>query len=167
MKRLMLIPLLAIMLFSCNNEEASNQTIEESIIGSWKLVDWYDDVPRDINNDGQASTDLYSQWNGCKKQSIFILSSDHTGKIVYIGDNNNPNCPNGFESNSSYFPTHPWEINEEDLSLVFMGDDFNDVYDIVELNSNTLILRRSGFFTCCNADISYFTGGFLQFEKES
>jgi len=140
------------------------QTIEDRLIGNWKLVGWYDDIPRDIDKDGNQSTDLFSQWDGCKKQSVLILSEDHTGKIIYTGKINNPKCPPDFKK-GSFFTTEPWELTEEN-KLEFIGDDYYDSYEIIELNSNILILKGSSFITCCDSSISYFTGGYLKFKKE-
>ena len=140
------------------------QTVEDQLIGSWRLVGWYDDIPRDINKDGDRSVDLFSQWQGCKKQSTLILSEDHSGKVIYNGEINNPKCPPHFKK-GSFFATESWVLNDE-INLVFTGNDYDDIYEIIELNSKSLVLRGSGFMTCCDADISYFTGGYLKFEKE-
>jgi len=152
------------LIFSIAFLSTKKQEIDTRLIGNWKLVDWYDDIPRDINNDGNLSTDLFSQWNGCKKQSTLILLEDHSGKIIYTGKINNPKCPTDYSS-GSFFTTESWEITDEN-SLRFIGDDYYDTYEIIELNSNFLILKGSGFMTCCDSDISYFTGGYLKFKKE-
>ncbi|WP_172805184.1 lipocalin family protein [Aquiflexum balticum] len=151
---------------SCTEETPTvNDDSSALIKGEWILEDWYDSVPRDINNDGEASNNLFSQWNGCKKQSVLFLLDDRTGKIVYKGESNNPKCPPGFETNN-FFRTGPWEYNEESQLLTFRGDDYLDSYSVIELSPNTLVLKGSGFLTCCDASISYFTGGYLKFRKE-
>ena len=166
MKNIYLTLIVISLVFGCKNEDESIvQPQEVTIVGNWKLIEWFDDVPRDINNDGQSSTDLMSQWNGCKKQSTLVLSSDHTGKIIYNGENNNPRCPPGFETND-FFTTDPWEIDDLNQELTLIGSDYFDSYEIVELTSESLILKGAGFFTCCDATISYFTGGYLKFRKE-
>ncbi|WP_299442397.1 lipocalin family protein [uncultured Aquimarina sp.] len=166
MKRTFLIIVLIVFTFGCkNDDESDNQNNEISIIGNWKLIDWYDDTPKDINNDGEESTDLFSQWNGCRKQSTLILSNDNTGKIVYNGGNNNPKCPPGFDTDD-FFPTHPWTFDELNQTFTLMAYDYSDSYEIIELSSEILILKGSGFFTCCDSEISYYTGGYLKFERE-
>jgi len=151
-------------LFSCNNDDnESNSDIE--IIGDWKLVGWYDDTPKDINNDGQESTDLFSQWDGCKKQSTLILSNDNTGKIVYNGGIENTRCPTGFET-GDFFTTEPWKFDKINQTFTLIGDDYLDSYEVIELSSGTLILKGAGFFTCCDSNISYYTDGYLKFEKD-
>ena len=140
------------------------QNLEDKLLGNWKLVGWYDDISRDINKDGKKSIDLFSQWDGCKKQSTLILLDDNSGKIVYNGKINNPKCPTNFKK-GSFFNIKFWEATEEN-KLEFFGDDYLDSYEIIKLRSNILVLKGSGFMTCCDADISYFTGGYLEFEKE-
>lgn len=152
--------------FGCqDDDEANNQNNEISIIGNWKLIDWFNDTPEDINNDGEESTDLFSQWNGCKKQSTLILSSNNTGKIVYNGENENPKCPSGFETDD-FFSIEPWEFDELNQTFTLIGDDYLDSYDVIELSTETLILEGARFFTCCDSEISYYTGGYLEFERE-
>ncbi len=158
----LLLIIILIFLFSCNDDDNSVPTV--SIIGNWKLIDWYDDTPQDINNDGQASTNLFSQWNGCKKQSKLVLTSDNLGKIIYTGESNNPKCPNGFEAND-FFTTETWRTDDLNQNFILIGDDYLDTYGIIELTLETLILKGSGFFTCCDSEISYYTGGYLKFEK--
>ena len=152
------------LIFSIALLSFNTQNTEDRLFGSWKLVDWYDDIPRDINKDGEKSIDLFSQWHGCKKQSTLILSDDNSGKIVYNGKINNPKCPVDFKR-GSFFTTESWEVTEENR-LGFIGDDYYDLYEIIKLSSKILILKGSGFMTCCDADISYFTGGYLEFQKE-
>jgi hypothetical protein len=151
-----------------DEDEDGNKIIyhdpDNLIIGKWKLVDWYNDTPLDINKDGNASTDLYSQWNGCKKHSIIEFSATlKYAKIIYTGPNNNLRCPPNFSTND-FFPTEPWEITNNQ-TLSFIGDDYYDRYEIIELSTTTLVLKRSGLFTCCDEYISYYTGGFLKFIK--
>lgn len=160
------LPLLIILFTAsdCNKhmEDLSQNT--PTIFGSWKLIDWYDEDPRDINQDGNASTDLFSQWNGCKKEGVLILEKDFTGKIVYLGKNENPKCPPGFSTNDS-FALEPWEIDKEGKYFTLNGDDYSDSYEIIDLTHDMLILKGSGFFTCCDPAISYYTGGFLKFQR--
>jgi hypothetical protein len=166
MKRTFLIIVMIAFTFGCqNDDEPNNQNNEISIIGNWKLIDWYDDTPKDINNDGEESTDLFSQWNGCKKQSTLILLNDNTGKIVYNGENDNPKCPPGFETDD-FFSTEPWEFDELNQTFTLIGDDYFDSYVIIELSAETLILEGARFYTCCDSEISYYTNGYLKFERE-
>jgi hypothetical protein len=141
------------------------------IIGKWKLVDWYNDTPLDINKDGNASTDLYSQWNGCFKHStIEFFATLKSAKVTYTGPNNNLRCPPNSRTNDFYY-TFPWRITNppwvisNNQILTFMGDDFLEEYEIIELSTITLILEGSYFLTCCDESISYYTGGFLKFIK--
>lgn len=165
MKKVLLLIILTLSVFGCKSDDTNNQDFETLIIGSWELVDWYDDIPRDINSDGVESTNLFDQWDACKKQSVMVLMEDNTGKLVYMGENNNPTCPPGFETGDS-FTLELWEIDEVAQTFTLIGDDYIDVYEIVELTSNSLILEGAGFYTCCNAAISYYQGGYLRFEKQ-
>lgn len=156
------------LLMSCNQDghsvDKNQENPEEVLVGIWKLVDWYNEVPIDINGNGDETTDLFSQWDGCRKQSLLVLSEDGTTEIVYIGENDNPKCPSGFETNDSY-SIEPWSYDEQDQSLIFTGDDYIDSYSIIELSDHTLVLDGSGFITCCDFNIDYYTGGFLKFER--
>lgn len=166
MKFLPFTLLLTLLMISCESDDKpADETASLSLEGNWILTGWYDTEPRDINNDGVVSTDLYSQWNGCKKHSKLILNEDGTGEIIYIGPDNNPNCPENFQTNDS-FGSGPWEVDDPPIIFSLIGDDFVDSYIIESLTENELILQGSGFMTCCDESISYFTGGFLQFERE-
>jgi hypothetical protein len=139
------------------------------IMGRWKLIEWYNDTPLDIDKDGKSSTDLLSQWNGCFKQSILEFSDTlEYAKLIYTGQNNNLRCPPNFNTND-FFGTGPWKIAKEpwlnNQSLTFIGDDWSDTYEIMELSTTTLILKGSGFITCCDEKISYYTDGFLKFVR--
>lgn len=94
-----------------------------------------------------------------------MLSANHTGRIVYTGESDNPKCPPGFET-GDFFTTEPWSFNEETLILLFTGDDYFDTYNVFDVTETTLILKGSGLFTCCDPAISNFTGGYLVFERE-
>ena len=167
MKKLFSLLFISLLFLGCKSDD--NDNVEEqgqlAIIGNWRLVDWYDDVPRDINGDGNASTDLYSQWNGCRKGNILVLKEDFTTRLIYTGTNNNPKCPPGLETNDT-FTIEPWYYDSSYEELVFMGSDYLDSYEIMELNDTTLVLKGSGIFTCCDPDISYFTDGYLKFQRE-
>jgi hypothetical protein len=167
MKKLFTFLFISLLFLGCKSDDDSVEEQEQQleIIGQWRLVDWYDDVPRDINGDGNASTDLYSQWNGCRKGNILVLKDDFTANLVYTGPNNNPKCPTGMETNDS-FAIEPWYYDSNYEELVFMGSDYLDSYQIMELSVTTLVLKGSGFFTCCDPDISYFTDGYLKFQRE-
>ena len=166
MKNLFSYFLLAMLVMSCTKgDDLPNAPEEITLTGNWKLVDWYDDTPQDINKDGQASIDLFSQWDGCKKQGTLVLAEDNTGKIIYTGANDNPKCPPGFITND-FFTTETWETDELFQEFILIGDDYDDTYEIMELTSETLILKGSGFFTCCDPAISYYTQGYLEFKKE-
>jgi len=165
MKKLYFFTSILLLLLGCKSDDDANITENISLIGTWNLVAWYDTTARDINNDGNASTDLLSQWNGCKKHSKMILREDHTGDVIYTGPDNNPNCPQDFQTNDT-FSTGPWYTEEPPVIFTLIGDDFEDPYYIVELSSTTLILQGAGFLTCCDPDISYFTGGYLKFTRE-
>ncbi len=156
------LPFLLFFLVSCNNQPTTPKN--ELILGVWKLTEWYSDTPIDINNDGKSSKDLLSQWNGCFKTSKIEFSDkfDYV-KIIYTGSNENPKCPPNFKTND-YSTTPPWKI--EDDELIFIGDDYFDVYQIVELTNKTLILKGAGFLTCCDEEISYYTDGYLKFKKK-
>lgn len=170
MKRIFFFLIVTWVLNSCTNQDERPLILEKieagdgSIFGNWKLVDWFDEVPRDINGDGQESMDLFSQWNGCGKHTILVLRRDYSGRRIYIGPNDNPKCPPGTRTNHSS-PTLPWKLDENMQRLTFIGSDFFDSYEIVELTTETLILEGAGFLSCCDEDISYFTGGYLRFER--
>ena len=141
----------------------SGQNKEAPLLGSWELIGWYDDIPRDINSDGNPSTDLFSQWEGCKKESILVLNKDGSGSIIYTGPNDNPKCPPGFQSGSR-FNIPPWKAEER--NLILSGSDHDEIYQIVELTASELVLKGSGIMTCCDPGISWFNGGYLKFRRK-
>ena len=159
MKRLLAL-FIVLGLLGCNSDD---DVSDDTLVGSWLLVDWFDVVPRDINDDGLASTDLYSQWDGCNKNSLLVLNADGSSELFYLGPNNNPNCPPDTQTNDGG-PYLPWDAN--DGNLRFIGSDFFDTYPIQEHGGNNLVLQGSGFLTCCNQNIGFFTGGFLRFIKQ-
>jgi hypothetical protein len=160
----MRISLILLWLITMSFWSVSGQNDETLLLGQWKLMGWYDEVPRDINRDGKSSMDLLSQWQGCKKQSILVLAEDHSGKIIYTGGPNNLKCPPNFK-NGDFFSTGSWALTDGG-SLRILNDDYEDIYEIVELDAHSLILKGSGLMTCCDPQISYFTGGFLKFKRK-
>lgn len=157
---------LLLLFTACQSDDTTKaESSLPSLSGTWLLVGWYDEEPRDINNDGVASTNLFDQWNGCKKHSKLILNGNGMGEIIYTGPENNPNCPNDFHTNDS-FGAGPWEVDDPPIIFSLIGDDFVDSYIIESLTAEELVLQGSGFITCCDESISYFTGGFLRFERE-
>ncbi len=167
MKKIYLL-FLGLSLLACQNDEG-NTVIggpqEATLVTTWRLVDWYTDEPIDINGDGNASTSLWDQWNGCRKHTLMELLSDQTTRLTYTGPNNNPKCPPGTQTNDSYF-WFPWDYVEDENTILFLSDDTAFSYQIVELTVNSLVLDGAGFLTCCDADISYHTDGYLRFVKE-
>ena len=160
MKKYSTILFILLVLYSCSSNTNTDQA---EIFGSWKLVYWFADNPIDINQNGQASTDLFSQWNGCKKQSILVMENDFSGRIVYTGAGDNVKCPPGFQTGDEFI-TEPWKL--ENGVLTFIGDDYLDSYEVITLNRNTLVLRGAGQWTCCDPDISYYTDGYLRFSRQ-
>ena len=152
-------------LFSCNSSDPDDDNSTLSLVGDWELVDWYDDSPRDINGDGEATTDLWSQWDGCRKHTILTLMEDGTSMITYTGPDDNPRCPPG-RLTDHMFNIEPWEVDEGNTEFTLVGDDTFDTYEIVEFTSDDLVLEGSGFLTCCDAFIGYYTAGFLRFERK-
>lgn len=161
-KSILFLSIIAL-LYSCNSDD-NNPEPEAQISGNWKLTEWYDTEARDINGDGNASTDLLSQWNGCWKQSSVFLYGDFTSAKVYLGESDNQYCFPNIKREIPY-PYLPYRITGNNETLTFIGDDFNDSYPIIELTNETLVLKGSGFLTCCDESIGYFTGGYLKFER--
>ena len=157
MKKLSFLLLIIGVFVACESDD-DNTTEQEppSLIGSWVLTEWYDTEARDIDNDGIASTNLLEQWDGCNKYSKMVLYENGFGEIIYIGPNNNPNCPEGLETNDS-FSSGPWETESPPVIFTIIGEDFTDPYFIEELTESTLVLQGSGFLTCCDESISNFT----------
>ena len=49
---------------------------------------------------------------------------------------------------------------------VFIYDNIDmDTYEVITLNRNTLVLRGSGQWTCCDPEISYYSNGYLEFSS--
>lgn len=155
---------------SCSNDDgndpAADNINEPALIANWRLVDWYSEVPIDINNDGNASTNLWDQWNGCHKFSILILNENGTSNIQYTGPANNPKCPPGHETDEVYEYLN-WFLSDNDTVLNFDLDDVSDTHEIIELSTENLVLKNAGSFSCCDSEINYYTDGYLVFEKVS
>jgi len=160
-----LLPILCFfVLLSCKNDDNSESNGEVTLLATWKLIDWYDLEARDINGDGTASTNLFDQWNGCKKQSLLTLLEQGESNFIYTGQPDNDRCRPGMQTFDS-FGLEPWELTNNGMELQLIGDDYFDTYRITELTSDKLVLEGAGFMTCCDESISYFTGGYLVFEK--
>lgn len=137
------------------------------IVGEWKLVSWYEDEPKDIDQDGNASTDLLSQWNGCRKNIHIHFKDDYWSETTYTGPDSPVNCPT--YSNGDVIQRMEWSLRDRGQSeqaLEFIGSDYIDSYEIETLDATTLILKGAGFITCCDTDISYYDDGHLKFERQ-
>ncbi|MFL9844388.1 hypothetical protein [Flavobacterium rhizosphaerae] len=168
MKKIFSLLILSFLFMGCNNDDTKKQEYgnhPSMLVGQWKLVGWYSDEPLDINNDGEASTNLYSQWNGCNKNNILVLNADGTSQMMVLGNPENSDCII-FHDNYEYLPWYTENINDPAFfTLTFMGDDYNITNQIVQMSGTLLTLKDSGFLTCCDPGISNFTGGYLKFEK--
>lgn len=154
----------ALCLASCSDDDAPIN-YENGLVGTWKVVAWYNDTPVDIDGDGTASTDLFAQWNGCYKTSTLTLNANGTTNMTYTGLENNPTCWPGMQTNDSW-DYLPWQIDPADdeypyTALEFIGDDYYLGFEIEELTETTLVLRGAGLYV-----YDGFTDGYLKFERQ-
>ena len=78
MKKLLLLLVPAIVLFSCNDD---NDDINISAEATWKLTSITTSEPTDINNDGTATTNFIAETN-CYNNSNLILSQGNTANAM-------------------------------------------------------------------------------------
>jgi len=157
-------------LAGCSDPDNNGFTQEQMLVGTWKLDAWYSDTPQDIDNDGNASTDLLSQWNGCYKYSTVQFSADMSSSITYIGPESNPKCPPGLLPNDNYNGL-PWYIDNSyaeypNGEIIFTGSDYLESYEIVRLTDTDLIIKGAGLLVNAEPDNSYYTDGYLRFTRE-
>jgi|GEM_PF-3877538 len=155
-----------LVLSGCGDDDSTVET-STALVGEWKLMEWYDDQPRDIDNDGNASTDLLSQWDSCRKYHNVRFNSGGTAALIYKGLQNSLACPPPPEGALNALPAFEWTLDEtgENPILEFPTDDATDSYEILQLTSNTLVLKGAGFITCCDESISYYVDGYVKFRK--
>lgn len=158
----MLALALLMLAVSCNDDDKKPNN-DSPIFGEWRLTGWYDDTPKDIDSDGNASTDLYLQWNGCYKHNHLEINSNNTFRNIYKGNPENANCNTG---QLTVMPS-PCQIkqNSNSTEFIIVGDDYFDSYNVVQADDTTLVLEGSGLMTCCNSEIGYYTGGYLKFTR--
>ena len=160
----LVITVLALLTACADDDTVKKPTAEGLVPGKWKLVDWYADEPVDIDGDGVASTDLFSQWNGCRKNNTLILNDDFTAQMIEPGNPDNPDCITPVKPD---YIIGPWQFDENDetgaLSVVFIHDDYFDGYEIEEITQSTLVLKGSGFLTCCGQS---YTDGYVKFTRQ-
>lgn len=154
MKKLfLLLSLFSMALTSCEKTENEDETydcpdfeggdFEHEISGCWQIVDWYSETPIVYSEGEEPTTDLYSKWDGCFKESILVLSDNHSSKMIYMGPRFNKSC-------ISYIPGQvfwhdPWTIgfNETDEFLVFFQSEDEYISSkIIELTDTRLVINN-------------------------
>jgi hypothetical protein len=161
----------AFALTGCSDPDNNSFTPEQLLVGRWKLETWYSDTPVDIDNDGTASTDLYSQWDGCYKNSEIKFNADMSTTITYTGPENNPSCPPGLIATDNWAGL-PWYVepataDSPNGTIVFTGSDYLESYPIVRLTDTDLIIKGAGLLVNGDASTSYYTDGYLKFTREN
>lgn len=145
----------------CSKDDSAD--IDFGIKGEWELVNWYSNEAIDLNGDGQASTDLYGQWDGCFKHSRLILQEENGNEVLlrYLGVDNKANCTPGIKHNDVITMGYTWSLRNKNLE--FNGSDFVDSYPIKELTSKKMVLEGASFLV--GSETTY-TGGYLEFVKK-
>ncbi|WP_395044112.1 lipocalin family protein [Flavobacterium sp.] len=82
MKKIILTLISCITIVSCSNNDENNQTnlMKEKLVGTWKLIGYYDDM----DNDPITGTNYHLVENG----DVYKFSSD--GQFDNVGDEINP-----------------------------------------------------------------------------
>ena len=131
--------------------------------GQWQLTDWYDDEEVDINNDGQASVNLYSQWDGCSKNVRINFRADNDFYTSNYGNPDNPSCTT---LNVNEGSINRWQLLNENTVLL-TGDNFTREYEIVTLEDELLIIRGADLLVNTTDTPSNYNGGYLRFARYS
>lgn len=79
MKKLLtsvLVLMLLSFLMSCTSDD-DNSTSNDSIVGTWKLIELNSSIPFDFNNDGTSSTNLLSEMD-CLENETYVFGASNT-----------------------------------------------------------------------------------------
>lgn len=163
MKLKYLAILIAVISFlSCEDEQPVYEA-RYLLPGQWQLTGWYDDEEKDLDNDGTASIDLYSQWDGCSKQSIINFRTNNDFEFTTHGNPDNPGCTT---INVNDVNVTRWQLLNENTVLL-TGDNFSRQYEIITLEDELLVIRGADLLVNTNDTPSNYTGGYLRFARYS
>lgn len=125
--------LLTSFISSCDKEDEEEDKFSKTSLltaSTWKIYNYTSSVPEDYDFDGDSSTNIWEQMDTCEKDDKITFSKNFT----YTFDNGPINC----DSTSPQILTQNWKFNSDE-SVITLND--SEVFDIVELNQNNLILR--------------------------
>lgn len=124
---------LASFIIACDKEEDEEDKFSKMSLLSaspWKIYNYTSSIEEDYDFDGDSSTNIWEQMDTCEKDDQITFFSNYT----YTFDNGPVNC----DTTIPRTITDPWKFNS-DQSVITLND--SEVFDIVELNQNSLILR--------------------------
>lgn len=134
------ILILSTIFFSCNKNTIShNSDTIDKLYGRWVLKEWYSEVPLDINNDGNSSTDLLMQAEKCYENYIVEMSKGDYTHTFYI--NQLPACSDYSSRPQRNLP--PIHYNSKDNRVSLPYKYYAKYYELIELSDSTLLLKGS------------------------
>lgn len=164
---ILFIFILSTTLVGCNKNTVNrNDKIIDKLYGRWVLKEWYSEVPLDINNDGNASTDLLIQAEKCYENYIVeITKGAYYTHALYI---NQLSACGGHNSRSPQnLPPAHYNFKDNRISLPYKY--YANYYELIKLSESTLLLKGNicNFFILSDvyrSEDCY--EGFLRLERE-
>ncbi len=125
-----------------------DRTKAELVYGTWVLTEWNDTIARDLNGDGQKSTDLLQQWDNCSKHYEVEISEGLRMKLTYQGPDNNPKCPPNRKKGDSHLMSEFWDLTEDrhGKCFRFFGSDYVMKNYVKQIDSNEITFDGLGIF---------------------
>lgn len=168
MKKLLLLLVPALFLFSCNNDDSNTSSAE----GTWKLTSFTTSEAADINNDGVETTNFMAETN-CYNNSSLVLSSGNVANFLLEELDIELNLVTGTTDQyeytvscipaTDYFGT--WTQNNNTVAVTI-----DDEVENFNMNGNTLSINLPEFiFIEVNQGgniITKFVGANLVFTKQ-
>jgi hypothetical protein len=116
-----ILPLICFLLLACSSDKETS-TIPENLIGSWKLVGYYDDM----DNDPVTGTNLHLVENG------EICQFNANGTFDIVGDEINPDGT--FTVNSNTILTRKFYQNSSNPNMIFKDEILILSEDILQIS---------------------------------
>ena len=124
MKKITLILISCIAMISCSSNDNNENSIPQELIGSWKLVGYYDDM----DNDPITGTNYHLIENG----DVFQFNSD--GTFDNVGDEINPD--GNYSVSSDSVLTRNFNTNSLNPDMTFYDKIYILTDDVLQFSCN-------------------------------
>ncbi len=160
-RTILLLPLSFFILSSCNNDqsfptESINLTFTaDNLEGDWKRVAQFKGQPNDSLGILEPTSDLFAQFENCRKDDIirYVKGTQRVENTFFWGIGKNA-CHSQIAD--SFLEIGNWTLKESGkLSHTF--SDVNEVFIVVILKSQQLLIRSELGITGANESIYEFT----------